>query len=281
MTDETQHDPTEWRYGDSRIAFRGPAVDPAAPHVAVVGSDEVAGRYVDMPMTAHVAEALGCPVANLGVHCGSLDALLRDEGALRALGGADVAVVQAMPAHMVSNRLYSVHPRRNDRVLEISRRMTALWPDVDFTDFVFVRHMLVTLRDRDPMRFAAVSDELETAWRARMPKLIAALPERRILVALRDADADPLGPQPLFVPQAAADEVAASFDAAVAVDLSGLRGHPSGLEEMVFEPEAAAAARLALPPEGHERAAAAIVGALAPLLAGTRLAPPATRHAVA
>ena len=279
MTREMPHEPPEWRYGESRLTFRGPPVDPDAPHIAVLGSDEVAGRYVPTPMTVHMAEALGVPVANLGVHSGGIDAILGDEGVLDTLARATAAAVQAMPAHMMSNRLYTVHPRRNDRIVAASSRMRALWPEIDFTDYSFVRHMLGALHAQDPVRFAAVAEELATAWTARMAKLVAALPERRVLAVLTDPGSPSFGCEPLFVTDAAVGAVAASFDAVVPVDMTGLRGHPSGLEEMTFDVDEAAAARSALPPEGHERAAAALVAAVAPLLDAAD--PAAARPAVA
>ena len=268
MTDDAPYPDETWRYGGSRLRFRGPAVDVDAPHVAVVGSGEVAGRYADAPLTAHMAEALGLPVANLGVHNGGLDAALRDDALMEALPRASLRVVQAMGAHAMSNRLYTVHPRRNDRVLCHSDRMRALWPEVDFTDFTFVRHMLLDLLAKDADRFEAVAEELRAAWTARMDKLSRRLDGPTLLLVIADAGTDALGPEPLFVPDAAVASVADAFAGVVRVDVRGLRGDVSGLEEMDIPEGHEDAAARALPPLAHERVARALVEAAMPLLAG-------------
>ena len=259
-TDET------WRYGGSRLRFRSPAVDAGAPHVAVLGSSEVAGRYVDAPLTAHAAEALGLPVANLGVHNGGIDAFLGDEPLLAALKTATITVIHAMGAHAMSNRLYSVHPRRNDRVLCQSDRMRALWPEVDFTDYSFVRHMLIDLRARDAARFQEVALELRTAWEARMGRLLSEIGGTCVLMTVSDTMRTGLGADPLFVGPGALAAIGTRVAATCEVDVTGLRGDPSGMEEMRFSPDDRAAAMEALPPVAHERMAQALVRTVAPLL---------------
>ena len=68
--------------------------------------------------------------------------------------GRPLTVVQVMGANYLSNRFYSVHPRRNDRFLRASTVMQAIFNDVDFSDFTFTRHMLGALYELSPEALA-------------------------------------------------------------------------------------------------------------------------------
>ncbi len=66
-----------------------------------------------------------------------------------------MTVIQVMGAHNMSNRFYAVHPRRNDRFLRASLGCCkTIYPEVDFTEFNFTRHMLTALatHSRGPVR---------------------------------------------------------------------------------------------------------------------------------
>ena len=64
--------------------------------------------------------------------------------------------------------------------------MKALFRDVDFTDFSFTRHMLLTLHAQSPDRFAILADELRATWLDRMKELMSRLPRRTILLWIAD-----------------------------------------------------------------------------------------------
>ena len=82
---------------------------------------------------------------------------------LSACANAQVTVIQILGAHNMSNRFYTVHPRRNDRFLRASPMLRGIYHDVDFTEFNFTRHMLSRLREISEERFALVVEELKTA----------------------------------------------------------------------------------------------------------------------
>jgi hypothetical protein len=65
-------------------------------------------------------------------------------------------------AQNLSNRLYTVHPRRNDRFLRASGILRTIYRDVDFTEFHFTRHMLDHLRCLSEDRFDIV--RTNCAW---------------------------------------------------------------------------------------------------------------------
>jgi len=81
-------------------------------------------------------------VVNLGVLNAGLDVLSSDPAIVAALGQAEAAVLQITSAHNMTNRFYKVHPRRNDRFLKASSVLRTIYPEVDFTEFHFTRHLL-------------------------------------------------------------------------------------------------------------------------------------------
>ena len=104
----------------------------------------------------------------------------------------------------MSNRFYSVHPRRNDRFLTASPRLQALYPDLDFTEFNFTRHLLTTLEARGGVAFDEVVSELRTAWVHRMTTLLNAIQGECLLLWMSDRHPDgqsgaTLDPEPMFV----------------------------------------------------------------------------------
>ncbi|SFI83483.1 DUF6473 family protein [Jannaschia pohangensis] len=263
----TQPDPAEGlkyypcRYDTSRIQFRGPRVSLDGPYTAVVGGSEVYGKYVDDPFTDQLAERTGRRVVNLGILNGGLDAFVLDDGVLRVLANAETVVVQAMGAHNMSNRYYTVHPRRNDRFLKQSSQMTQLFRDVDFSDFSFTRHMLSSLKARSPGRFAKVEAELQKAWVARMRLLFSRIPGKRVLLMIENNNDRGLGPEPLFVTIDMLQELEGSIDRVVQCDVSDTMSDAS-LDEMTFPEKERDAAGQMLTPEGHARVAEALAKAV-------------------
>jgi hypothetical protein len=175
------------RYGASRAVFRGPERDLSRPYVAVLGGSASFGKYVAQPWPALLEQALDCPVANLAAQNAGPDLYLSDPAALEIAAGAAVAVVQITGAEGLSNPFYSVHARRNDRFVAANPALRALYPQVDFTEIHFTRHLLTVLRRADPQRFAEVLWVLQDTWVTRMQDLLARLPGSRVLVWLSDA----------------------------------------------------------------------------------------------
>jgi hypothetical protein len=118
-------------------------------------------------------------------------------------------VLQIPGAQNLSNRLYTVHPRRNDRFLRASGILRTIYRDVDFTEFHFTRHMLDHLRCLSEDRFDIVRNELRVAWMARMQRVLSrgaragASSVARLPPAAGRGPADALGEDPLFVTRTA------------------------------------------------------------------------------
>jgi hypothetical protein len=160
------------RYGNSRLVFRGPQRDTRGQYCVVLGGTETYGRYVARPFPDLVEQALGVPVVNLGLPNAGLDAFVQDADVMQLVAEARAVVVQVLGAPNLSNRYYAVHPRRNDRFLGAHAPLKALFPEADFTEFNFTRHMLQSLYRVSCDRFALVAAELRAVWMDRMRALL-------------------------------------------------------------------------------------------------------------
>jgi hypothetical protein len=249
------------RYGGSPVLFRGPAVPLDGPYTAVIGGSEVYGRYVRDPFCEQVAARTGRRIVNLGVMNAGLDAFLSDEALMELIEGAETVVVQAMGAANLSNRFYSVHPRRNDRYLRHAQAMADAFPGVDFSDFVFTRHMLSTLRASAPAGFDLLLAEMRTAWLARMRLLLGRLPGEKILLWVEHEMAGDLGAEPLFVTPDMLQRLDDLLDRVVHCDVTADLDK-SAMEGMVYPAIEAPVAERMLTPIAHERIATALVRTL-------------------
>lgn len=172
------------RYGTSRLLFRGPRRPLEGRHIAFVGGTETFGRTVAEPFPALVERMLGETCVNLGQVNGSIDIALGDAVIAQACRDAALTVVKVMGAQNMSNRFYQVHPRRNDRLTRVSTVMQAIFPEVDFSEFCFTRHMLSRLAEIAPERFHILREELQAAWSARMKRFLEDLGSPAILLWL-------------------------------------------------------------------------------------------------
>lgn len=169
-------------YGLSRVTFRGPVPDLSKPYLAVLGGTEAYGKFVPKPYPALVAEATGLGLVNLGAVNAGLDLYLNEPDLLALASRAEMVILQVVGAHNLSNRFYKVHRRRNDRFLGATAALRGLYPEVDFTEFSFTRHMLQTLVQVSADRFLQVAAELRLTWQQRMLALVRQLPGRVVLL---------------------------------------------------------------------------------------------------
>ena len=156
------------RYDGSRLLFRGPrkALDEA--FIACLGGTETFGKFIARPFPDLIEEHTGLTCVNFGWPNAGIDVFANDAALLDCAARARLTVLQVPCAVNMSNMYYRVHPRRNDRLLVASEALCALYPEVDFTEFSFTRHMLTHLRDLSQRRFAYVRRELSAVWVAGM-----------------------------------------------------------------------------------------------------------------
>lgn len=258
------------RYGTSRILFRGPRRLLDGSYVAFLGSTETYGRFVEAPYPALLEDRLAVSCVNFGVVNAGVDLYLNDPGVMGLAAGAGAKVVQVMGAQNLSNRYYSVHPRRNDRFLRASDRLEALYPEVDFTEFHFVRHLLGKLVEISPERFDTVKDELRMAWVARMKHILTQIRGHVVLLWFADHPVPmevhgPQGRDPLFVTRDMIEALRPRVQEVVEVVVSG-QSLSEGTKGMIFSDFEACAAAELLGPSAHVEAAQALEDVLMPIV---------------
>ncbi|WP_106746024.1 DUF6473 family protein [Yoonia maritima] len=204
------------RYGSSKVLFRGPRRRLDRPYMAFVGGTETYGKFIEKPFPVLVERAMRQTCVNFGCVNGGIDAFVNDTSVMEICRDADLTVVQVMGANNLSNRFYSVHPRRNDRFLKASTVLQAIYHDVDFSEFAFTRHMLGALHGKSPDRFETVVNELREAWLARMRNMLGQIGGRVILLWFSDEQFDDqnwtlrpsqLQADPLFITASMVDEL--------------------------------------------------------------------------
>lgn len=237
------------RYGASKLLFRGPPRSLKTGFLAVLGGSETYGKFVQAPYPALLEAQLSLPVLNLGLQNAGLDVFVHDPAILELCNRARLTVLQLLGAHNLTNRYYTVHPRRNDRFVAATPLLETLFPEVDFTEFHFTRHMLLALKYIAPDRFALVEAELRRTWVARMRVLLQQLAGPKLLLWVGDhhpdgKQRDALGREPLFINAAMVDAICPAADHIVRVRPS-LRARDAGTAGMVFDDiESLAAAEL-------------------------------------
>lgn len=225
------------RYGQSKLLFRGPERRLDAPYVAFIGGTATYGKFIKNPYPALVESGLGVNCMNFGIANAGVDVLLNDSFLSSACNTSEATVVQIIGAQNLSNRFYTVHPRRNDRFVTASPLLKSIYPEVDFAEFHFNRHMLSGLHGVCSERFAVVRDEVQTAWAARMKLLLKQVAGKVVLVWFADH-------APLAQEEAILDPAKARSPLFVTREmLDDLTPHATGYVEVVATPEAVAAGR--------------------------------------
>ena len=168
------------QYPGSPMTFRGPKCDLEEPYILCLGGSETFGKFSTDPFPDRLGDRLGRRVVNMGAMNAGVDLFLHDAAVKAAMGRAQAVVLQVPGAANMSNRFFTVHPRRNDR-------------------------------------FAVVVEELRAAWVARIAQLIERSPVPVHLLWLShrapsDEVMAELGYDPLFVTATMLDEVAPLAD---------------------------------------------------------------------
>lgn len=260
------------RYGMSRLLFRGPKSKLDHPYLAFIGGTETYGRFIADPFVHLVQKKTGICCANFGYINAGTDVLFDDPFIQDAISNANGTVIQIVGTQNTTNRFYTVHPRRNDRFVAPSVALKRLFPEVDFAEFHFNKHLLQTLRRVSVSRFEVVRQELQASWVSRMQERLKKIHGKTILLwfcepqAAGSYQADSgLGCDPLFVTRAMIEDVRPHVDKLVYAVPSQL-ARQEGIKGMVFNPLEAHIAREMPGVRAHIEAAETIVGALKEIL---------------
>lgn len=258
-------------YGTSKLSFRGPKQSLSRPYSVVLGGTETYGKFVAQPFASLLAQNSGRTVINLGCMNAGPDVFLNDPEVLDIAAGADLTIVQIMGALNLSNRFYSVHPRRNDRFLRASPWLQSIYREVDFTDFHFTRHMLLSLFQVSPHRFVEIAAELQATWVDRMSQLLRSIKGKTLLLWMADhvpqsarAGVDPYV-DPVLVHAGMIEQIRPLANAYLEV-VTSHAARDEGVENMAFSAMERPAAEGVPGPLAHMEVAAALSDALPRLL---------------
>jgi len=254
-------------YGTSHLLFRGPKRELEGEYTVCIGSSETFGRFIRNPYPALLEEAIGQPCVNLGLRDAGIDAFLASPGLIDIAAKSTRTVIQVMGAANMSNRLYTVDPRRNHRFIRASKNLKKLYPEVDFREFEQTSHMLTELARVCLDRLQQVRRELQSAWVARMRTLTTQIGGDVTFLWLSDhtpytkAEGGTICRDPLFVDRAMLNAVCCVGAGLVEVIVTAEEVE-AGLPEMVFSPMEISTAKEMLGPIAHRRAAVALEQAI-------------------
>lgn len=193
--DGTRIDYRLYRFGTGQLRFRGPCPDLNEGYVVIVGGATAFGPGARRPFAYAITQQLPFPVLNLGYPASGPDLYLSDPVLQVAIAKARAMVLVPPCALSLTNRLYRVHPRRNDRVIEFGEAMRQRCAGFDLENIVFVGHLARTLSEVDPVTFSELVAEVKAAWVARMSSLMRLSAGRTVLLwAARHPPADVLMP---------------------------------------------------------------------------------------
>lgn len=160
------------QYDGSKLLWRGPRRDLDGAFIACLGGTDTFASHIADPYPDVLESVLGVTCVNFGLPNAGIDVFRGDAALIDCASRSAACVLQVPNAINMNNLYYRVHPRRNDRVLEATDAMRALFPSVDFARFSFTRHMLTVLRRNYPEPFAYLQRELATVWVAGMTELL-------------------------------------------------------------------------------------------------------------
>ena len=199
--DQTPSPYTLCQYSGSRHFFRGPAKALSAPYVAILGGSLSFGKEVKKTYTEGIETLTGMAGVNLAIPQSGPDAYLAEKSILNIARGAVACVIELGGVQNCSNAFYKTHPRRNDRFIAPTPALVALYPDVDFTNIHFTRHLLKTLFLTDADRFADVKRTLTDNWLEKIEQLINHVQVPSILIWPQASDALDLNSDAMFITQ--------------------------------------------------------------------------------
>lgn len=247
-------------YGSTKRQFRGPELKTDRAYYAAIGGTETFGKFVEEPYPKILQELSGVPVANLGQMYSGAQYAFDEVGVLDICNSAEATIIQLTCIQNMTNKYYSVHPRRNDRFLEASALLRSIYPDVDFTVIHFTGHLMHALYSSCPRRFGEIISDLRQDWVCRVHAHLSILTNRVILLWMasneidEDARTELISSEPMFVQNEMLDDLAASNCEIVKV-IATPDELAAGYDRMIFNPVEEPAAENMLGPIVHQEVA--------------------------
>ena len=238
------------KYGLSKLPFRGPIRPTQGRFVACLGGSDTFAKYIRKPYPDLIETATGEVCVNLGCQSAGPDVFLHDMAIQSLCHDAAATVIQVVGAANLSNAFYKVHPRRNDRFVAPTQKLTALFPEIDFAEIAFTGHLIECLRSMDNVRFDLVKQHLQRMWLRRMITLTGQCSGPVLLLWLRSPSTTG---EPAFVTSGMLAALKGHVARVVEVD-----AHTGETEGMCFAPLDALNAALTFGADVHVKAAKAL-----------------------
>ena len=152
------------QYGSSKNLFRGPKKSCKHSYgVCLEGADTFGGKVPD-PFSAMLEREMSMPILNLGAQHSGAGFYTEDDAVHEIIENAQVVFMEAPSVVNQSNSFYRVHPRRNDRFVTALDPLYDLFPEADFVECHFTKHLITKLITIDAARADIVFRTLQDEW---------------------------------------------------------------------------------------------------------------------
>ena len=152
------------QYGNSKNLFRGPKKSCKHSYGVCLGGADTCGGKVPDPFSSKLEREMGMPILNLGAQHSGAGFYTEDDAILEIVENAQVIFIEAPIVVNQSNPFYRVHPRRNDRFVTALGPLYDLFPEADFVECHFTKHLITKLISIDSVRADIVFRALQDEW---------------------------------------------------------------------------------------------------------------------
>ena len=152
------------QYGNSKNLFRGPKKSCKHSYVVRLGGADTFGGKVPDPFSAMLEREMSMPILNLGAQHSGAGFYTEDDAVHEIIENAQVVFMEAPSVVNQSNSFYRVHPRRNDRFVTALDPLYDLFPEADFVECHFTKHLITKLITIDAAQADIVFRTLQDKW---------------------------------------------------------------------------------------------------------------------
>lgn len=152
------------QYGTSKNLFRGPKKSIKGRFGVCLGGANTFGGKIPDPFSCILERELGYPILNLGAQHAGAGFYIEDVDVSKIIENAQFILVEAPSVINHSNIFYRVHPRRNDRFVTALKPLYRLFPEVDFVECHFTKHLVTKMITLDAQRSDIVLQSLRDEW---------------------------------------------------------------------------------------------------------------------
>ena len=152
------------QYENSKNLFRGPKKSYNGLYGVCLGGADTFGGQVPDPFSSMIERTVGIPILNLGAQHSGAGFYIEDDDILKIIENAHIILIEAPSVVNQSNPYYRVHPRRNDRFVTALAPLYELFPEADFVECHFTKHLITKLITLDAIRADIVFRALQSEW---------------------------------------------------------------------------------------------------------------------